>query len=303
MTKEVYLMKILNFGSLNIDYVYSVEHFVRAGETLASDRLELFAGGKGLNQSVALARAGAEVYHAGLIGAEGSLLRDMLTRSGADTRFVRTLSDTPCGHAIIQVSSAGENCILLHGGANHRVTEEMMDEVLSFFDRGDLLVLQNEINGLSTLIRKAKDRGLTVALNPSPFNQIIAEVDLSLIDWLILNETEGRDMTGEADTEGILSSLLTRNPDIRIVLTLGGDGALYADRAARIRQAIFPATVVDTTAAGDTFTGFFFASITSGGSPEDALRLASAAASVTVSRKGAAPSIPTLDEVTSLKKL
>ena len=290
-------MKILNFGSLNIDYVYSVEHFVRAGETLASDKLELFAGGKGLNQSVALARAGAEVYHAGLIGAEGEMLRAMLVNSGADDRFVRTLPNIPCGHAIIQVSAAGENCILLHGGANHAVTEEMMDEVLSFFDTGDLLVLQNEVNALPTLIEKAKARGMTVALNPSPFNDVILSLDLQQIDWLILNETEGCEITKQTEPEKILDTLLTGNPHMRIVLTLGSKGSIYADKNTRIPQSIFPAKVVDTTAAGDTFTGFFFASVTAGKTPSEALRIASAASSITVSRKGAAPSIPTMDEV------
>ena len=290
-------MKILNFGSLNLDYVYSVDHFVRAGETLASTKLELFPGGKGLNQSVAFARAGAQVYHAGLIGTEGGMLRDVLAASGVDTQFVRTVEDISTGHAIIQVSPAGENCILLFGGANHRITEEMMDEVLSAFSAGDLLMLQNEINDPALLISKAKAKGLTVALNPSPFNEVMSDLELSMIDWLILNETEGCELSGKEEPEDILSALLARNPDLRIVLTLGSHGSLYADKDTRVRQAIFKAVAVDTTAAGDTFTGYFFTSVTSGRTPAQALKIASAASAIAVSRKGASPSIPTMDEV------
>lgn len=290
-------MKILNFGSLNLDYVYSVDHFVRAGETISSSLMEQFCGGKGLNQSVAFARAGADVYHAGCIGAEGGMLRRMLDDSGVNTRFVKTVPNVACGHAIIQVNKNGENCILLYGGANQAITEDFMDEVFSDFSEGDLLMLQNEVNGLATMIQKAKEKNMTVALNPSPFNEKITALDLSLIDWIILNETEGCEITGKQEAGDILDTLLERYPHMRVVLTLGSQGAIYADAARRTAQSIFPAHVVDTTAAGDTFTGFFFASVLSGESPETALRIASAASSITVSRKGAAPSIPTMQEL------
>lgn len=292
-------MKVLNFGSLNIDYVYSVDHFVRAGETLSSDRLEQFCGGKGLNQSVAFARAGSDTYHAGLIGVEGEFLRQMLVQSGVNTDLVRTVDGVSCGHAIIQVTHAGENCILLFGGANRMITESFMDEVLSGFAKGDLLMLQNEINGLPQIIKKAKDKGMTVAINPSPFNERITELDLTMIDWMILNETEGKEITGRESADDIISTLLSQYPHIKIVLTLGSDGAIYADREARASHGIFKTKVVDTTAAGDTFTGFFFSSVISGKTPAEALRIASAASAITVSRKGAAPSIPTISEVLS----
>ena len=290
-------MKILNFGSLNLDYVYSVDHFVRAGETISSSLMEQFCGGKGLNQSVAFARAGADVYHAGCIGAEGGILRRMLDDSGVNTKFVKTVSDVACGHAIIQVNKNGENCILLYGGANQAITDEFMDEVLSSFTEGDLLMLQNEINGLDKIIRKAKEKKMTVALNPSPFNEKITALDLSLIDWIILNETEGCEITGKQEASDILDTLLDHYPHMRVVLTLGSQGALYADTTRRVTQSIFPAHVVDTTAAGDTFTGYFFATLMSGAAPYTALRTATAASTLAVSRKGAAPSIPTATEV------
>ena len=290
-------MKVLNFGSLNIDYVYRVHHFVRAGETIASQSMETFCGGKGLNQSVAFAKAGAQVFHAGAIGTEGTMLTDMLAASGADVSFVRTLQGIPSGHAIIQVNDEGENCIMLCGGANQTQDESFVDEVLSHFNAGDLLMLQNEINAPATIAKKAKDRGLLVALNPSPMNDAITEELLSYVDFLILNETEGNEITGKASEEEILMNLRSRYPAMKIILTLGSRGALYEDGANRATQGIFKVTAVDTTAAGDTFTGYFFSSLLNGKTPGESLRIASAASALAVSRMGAAPSIPTMDEV------
>lgn len=295
-------MKVLNFGSLNIDYVYRVHHFVRAGETIASRSMETFSGGKGLNQSVAFAKAGARVFHAGAVGAEGKMLTDILRRSGADTSFVRTLEHIPSGHAIIQVNDEGENCIMLCGGANQTQDEPFINEVLSHFDAGDLLMLQNEINDPALIAKKAKGKGLLVALNPSPMNEAITEELLSYVDFLILNETEGKEITGKEDKEEILSELRRRYPEMKIILTLGSRGSLYEDEGGRVTQSIFKVTPVDTTAAGDTFTGFFFTSLLGGKSPAESLRVASAASALAVSRMGAAPSIPTMDEVDQFLK-
>ena len=295
-------MKILNFGSLNIDYVYSVDHFVRAGETLASSALNLFCGGKGLNQSVAFAKAGADTYHAGSIGKEGAMLTDMLLSAGVNTELVTVKDDVSCGHAIIQVNAHGENCILLDGGANHTISNEMVDSVLSSFGEGDMLMLQNEINNIPYIISEAKKKGMTIALNPSPFNSDIPGFGLDKIDWLILNETEGQEITGKSEADDIIAELEAKYPDMKVVLTLGKMGAIYAYKGERASHAIFDAPVVDTTAAGDTFTGYFFAEIMNDGTPAEALRIASAASAIAVSRKGAAPSIPTRDEVAELLK-
>lgn len=293
-------MKILNFGSLNIDYVYSVDHFVRAGETLASSSLELFCGGKGLNQSVAFAKAGADTYHAGSIGKEGAMLTDMLVSAGVKTSLIAVREDISCGHAIIQVNSHGENCILLYGGANHTISDDMVDEVLSHFGDGDMLMLQNEINNIPYIIGQAKKKGMIIALNPSPFNSEILGFGLDKIDWLIINETEGQELTGKSDPEEIIETLGATYPEMRVVLTLGKRGAIYAYKGERVSHGIFDTPVVDTTAAGDTFTGYFFSEITSGSPPAEALRIASSASAIAVSRKGAAPSIPTRSEVIDL---
>ena len=293
-------MKVLNFGSLNIDYVYGVDHFVRAGETISSNSLQLFCGGKGLNQSVAFARSGAETYHAGAVGKDGGMLLDMLKSAGANTDFVRVREDAASGHAIIQVSKSGENCILLHGGANQTMDDAFVDEVLSNFGTGDLLMLQNEINDLDYIIRTAKARGMFVVLNPSPFDEKILALDLSLLDAIIVNETEGNGLSGKTDPDEILAELLTRYPEMKIVLTLGKHGAVYADAKTRATCDIIKTDVKDTTAAGDTFTGYFFSALMRGEVPAKALQIATAASAITVSRMGAAPSIPTVDAVRAL---
>lgn len=289
-------MKILNFGSLNLDYVYSVDHFVAEGETLASSVRNTFCGGKGLNQSVALARAGARVYHAGCIGPEGGMLSDMLLCAGVNVKHVKEV-DTPTGHAIIQVDPKGRNCILLFGGANQCNDPAYIDEVLTDFDAGDWLVLQNEISSLSHLIASAKQKGMIVVLNPSPFDKSLIDAGLGSVDYLLLNETEGKQLTGYEAPADILHAIRASFPTLKVVLTLGKDGCIYDDGQTCVSHGIYDVKAVDTTAAGDTFTGFFISAISQGASPACAIRRASAASAIAVSRPGAAPSVPTSDEV------
>lgn len=289
-------MKILNFGSLNLDLVYQMPHFVRAGETLSSLSFTRNVGGKGLNQSVALARAGAQVWHAGLVGEDGGMLRDFLDGYGVDTRFVRTV-DQPSGHAVIQVEPAGNNCIFLYGGANQCVTEEFIREALEPFEPGDFLILQNEINSIDRIIELAAERGMQVVLNPSPVAENLKKLPLEKVSWFILNEIEGAELSGETEPERILDKLTALYPYAQIVLTLGGDGSVYAGRGERIAQGAYTVRAVDTTAAGDTFTGFFFAAVAEDVAVGEALKRASKASSISVTRPGAAASIPALDEV------
>lgn len=290
------MAKILNFGSLNIDYVYQVDHFVRAGETLASQGRSLFPGGKGLNQSVALAKAGGEVYHAGKIGADGKFLAALMQEAGVRTELLdQTGSAT--GQAIIQVNGAGQNCILLHHGANYEITGEYIERVLSQFGAGDILVLQNEINQIGTLIERAFEKGMRIAFNPSPIDSGVKAYALEKISWFLMNEIEGRELTGESEPERIVAKMAWLYPRSRVVLTIGKAGVLYQGDGAFCAHGTYRVSVVDTTAAGDTFTGFFISSVCAGKPVEEALRLASVASSIAVSRKGAAVSIPALEEV------
>ena len=269
-------MKVLNLGSLNLDYVYSVDHMVLPGETLSSYGMETFCGGKGLNQSIALARAGAEVYHAGLVGDGGEILIDTCREAGVHTDFIQKL-EGPCGHTIIQVDKNGQNCILLYGGSNQKMTKEYIDTVLGHFDKGDILLLQNEVNLVDYMIDQAYAKQMMIILNPSPYNSALDTCDYSKVSMFLMNEIEGAQVTGKQEPEEILQELRKRYPTVKTVLTLGGDGAVYQDGDSICRQAIFPVKAVDTTAAGDTFTGYFITSIIEKMEPSEGLKLAAKA--------------------------
>ena len=287
---------ILNFGSVNIDNCYQVREFVRAGETISALEVTRHAGGKGFNQSVALARAGAKVCHAGCIGEDGLFLRDMLRAAGVDTDYLR-VTDTPTGNAIIQVNSRGENCIILYTGANGSVTKDFADEVLERFGPEDLLLIQNEISSLPYIIDKAKEKGMRIAFNPSPMNSGVTQEMLGAADWLFVNQVEASEITGAEGRENCLRALSALFPHTAVIMTLGSDGVVYRDEKQSLSHGIYPVNTLDTTGAGDTFTGFFLGALASGGSVEYALELASKAAAISVTRHGAAESIPTLNEV------
>ncbi len=289
-------MKVLNFGSLNVDYVYQVDHMVQPGETQASSGMEIFLGGKGFNQSVALAQAGAEVFHAGLIGSDGQAFLGACGEYGIHTEYIRTIEGRS-GHTIIQVDKSGQNCILLYGGSNRALTKEFIDEVLQNFDAGDFLLLQNEVNLLDYIMDRAWERGMKIVLNPSPFDDGLKPCDFSKVYCFLLNEIEGMQLTGETDLKKIPDRILEKYPDAKVVLTLGGEGSVYADQNTTVRQDIFKVDVVDTTAAGDTFTGYFIAGLMEGRPVEEILRIAAKASAIAVSRKGASPSIPSREEV------
>ena len=289
-------MKVLVFGSLNIDHVYQVPHFLRPGETMDSTAYSRNAGGKGLNQAIALARAGQDTAFAGAIGPDGLFLRDTLMEAGVDTSHVQVLA-AATGHAIIQVEATGGNAILLFGGTNRMITREMAQSVLSTFAAGDCVLLQNEISCGKEILQSAKEKGLRVALNPSPASPDLHAWPLELADWLILNEVEGEDLTGASQPQAMLDELNRRFPHTAIVLTLGENGAFYRDGHQQLHQPAIPVKAVDTTAAGDTFTGYFLASVLAGKDPAFALRIAAHAAAVAVTRPGAGASIPIATEV------
>ena len=266
-------MKVLSFGSLNIDYVYHVDHIVNKGETLSSSSLDVIAGGKGLNQSIALAKAGAEVYHAGKIGAEGTFLLDWCKENGVNTDWVEIEPDTKTGHAIIQVDEHAENCIVLFGGSNQKQTKEQIDKTMEAFGKGDVLLLQNEINHLPYLIDKAYEKEMMVILNPSPMNEKIFECDLKKVSLFLLNEVEGEQISGVKDEKEMCAKLREKYSDAKFVLTLGSKGAYYFDQENMYLQEAFKVDAVDTTAAGDTFTGYFVAEMLNGSKIERALQI------------------------------
>lgn len=293
-------MRVLSFGSMNIDYVYSVPHIILPGETLSSTQRNIFIGGKGLNQSIAMARAGLDVYHAGKTGKDGTALLDALKENGVNTDHVK-VEDALSGHTVIQVNEEGQNSIILFKGTNYMMTSDFIDEVLSDFGKGDTLVLENEINLLDEIIDKAYDRGMTVVLNPSPFEEKLLGYHLDKVSIFMINEIEGNQISGISaeDPKGILDWFAENYPEAEVILTLGSAGAWYSGNGERVFQQAVKVKAVDTTSAGDTFSGYFIAGRSMGYDVGKSLALAAKASSITVSRPGAAPSIPRIDEVLS----
>lgn len=289
-------MKILNLGSMNVDNVYKVDEFLLPGETKLSQGLNLFCGGKGLNQSIAAVRAGNEVWHAGLVGEDGGMLLDKLAENGVNTSLIRQVPGKG-GHTVIQVNRQGQNCILLYGGTNRMLTREIIDDIFDTFGPEGAVLLQNEINLLPYVMETAHRRGLPIFFNAAPMDEQVHQCDLSLVDWLIVNEVEGQQLAGDCPEEDILPVLSQKYPGMSILLTLGSRGAACLHRGEKHTIGVCSVKPVDTTAAGDTFSGYFMYGVLKGLAIPDCLRLATAASALCVGRAGAADSVPLKAEV------
>lgn len=291
------MMNVLVFGSANIDRTYAVDHIVQPGETISCARFETHCGGKGFNQAIALSRAGAHVAFAGAIGPDGAMLEQALIAEGIDISCL-IHSDHPTGHAVIQVTPQAQNSIIIDRGANASITPEDVDAAIGRFSPGDLIVLQNEISSFGEIITAAHEKGMVIALNPSPIDEALLSLDLSRVDYLLVNEIEGAALSGFEDPERILHALHDSFPHTCIVLTLGGEGGMLIETGGGFfcfePLAVSP---VDTTAAGDTFTGYFLAEAISGSDMAHALEMARIASGISVTRHGAACSIPFRSEV------
>ncbi len=291
-------MKIINFGSLNIDHVYPVEHIVRPEETLRAAKANYFPGGKGLNQSIAVARAGGEIFHAGCVGMnDGGYLLNILEKNGVNTTLIRK-KELPTGNAFIQVTPEGNKSIIVCGGANLSVTEDQIEYTVAQLRRGDILLLQNEINGIETIVEKALAAGARIALNPSPFTKNLRDLPLDKLSYIFVNRFEASEFTGESplDLEALIPAIKRTFPMAETVLTLGVKGAMLITKEDTYYQKIYEAPVKDKTAAGDALVGFYLATSMNGASPKDSLMMGVKAASITVSRAGAASSIPMVEE-------
>lgn len=297
-------MKILCFGSINFDYIYQVDHFVEAGETMPCIQLDIASGGKGLNQAVAASNAGANTYFAGSVGSDGLELIDTLIRYGVNTDFAVVNKDVKTGHAIIQNNAQGDNCILAYKGANGAITTNMIDGTIEKFEAGDYLLVQNEINNMDKVVECAHKKGMIVVLNPSPILPNIHKLSNEIIDYIVLNEVEACQLTGlnindiknsifKDETKKLLiDALKDKYPKTKIILTLGEHGSVYYYKKEYFAQMAYKVKAVDTTAAGDTFMGYFIAKLSLGYSVKEAMDVASKASSIAVTKLGAAPSIP-----------
>lgn len=282
---------ILNFGSCCIDNVYQVPAFVKPGETLPCTDYQIHAGGKGLNQSLALAYAGAQVVHAGKVGQDGVWMRTLLDEAGVDVTQLKVI-DSPSGHAVIQVTPEGENAIVIHGGANQEMHSIDLEEAISAMPAGSILLIQNEMNRLAEIIELAHHKALRIVFNAAPMTEQVNEYPLQLIEVFVVNELEGAALTGESVPEKIADQMVRRFPKSRTVLTLGEQGAIFVDSEQRLSQAAFEVTTNDATGAGDTFTGYFLSGYARNKPVEECLNIACKAAAICVTRPGAASSIP-----------
>lgn len=280
-------MAIYTLGSINIDHVYHVPHLVNAGETLAAIRYAKGLGGKGANQSVAAAKAGAKVFHIGATCQDADWALDELHSYGVDITHIAQLN-TPTGHAIIQVDPQAENSIILFPGANRQIGDAHAAHALARAKPGDVLLVQNETSAQSATLQLAAKMGLRVLYTPAPFDLGPLKTAIPFATLLLMNEGEAAEMT----------AALGGLPPCDVIITKGADGAeWHSPNAALLTIPSFRVTPVDTTGAGDCFAGTIAAALDAGLPPEQALRRATAAAALQVTRPGAAAAMPTAAEV------
>lgn len=285
-------MTIFNLGSINADLFYSLPHLPQPGETLASDGFSRGLGGKGTNMSVAAARAASHVVHIGAVGEDGAWARERLTEYGVDTRHITKVGDAT-GHAIIMVEASGENAIVLHPGANHAITSDMLTAAFETATDQDIFICQNETNAQRDAAEMASGRGMRVAYAAAPFEAEAVQAVLPLLDLLVLNEVEA-DQLSQA-----MGCPVEDLPIRDIVVTLGADGCRWhnTDTGKTVTLPAIAVTPVDTTGAGDTFTGYLLAGLDQMMPMEQALSRAIKAAAIMVTRHGTADVIPDLKDL------
>ena len=289
-------MKVLCFGSANLDHVYKVNHFTAPGETQGCLEYAVKCGGKGVNQAIAMSLAGNETYFAGIIGNDGTLLKDALVGKNVNIDYLK-ISNKPTGHAIIEVDQSGQNHILLYGGTNKEIDFEYIDEVLSHFSTGDVVVLQNEINNVPYIIDRCYEKEMKIFFNAAPYDESIQNYPIEKVTWLVVNEIESAALSGEENYEKMLQVLKQKYPHTNILFTMGKDGSRVLTNNEDVKVEAMKVNAIDTTGAGDTYIGYFVKGILEGFSLVESANLATKASAIAVTRFGAVDSIPSYDEV------
>lgn len=289
-------MKVLCFGSANLDHVYKVDHFTAPGETQGCLEYGIKCGGKGVNQAIAMALAGNDTYFAGIIGSDGGLLKDALVDKGVCIDYMK-ISDKPTGHAIIEVDQSGQNHILLYGGTNKEIDFEYIDEVLSHFSKGDIVVLQNEINNVPYIIERCYEKEMKIFFNAAPYDTAVQNYPIEKVTWLVVNETEGAALSDEEDYEKILQTLKQKYPHTHILFTMGKEGSRVLTDKEDVKVEALKVNAVDTTGAGDTYIGYFVRGIVEEMPLLETAQMATKASAIAVTRFGAVDSIPSYEEV------
>lgn len=289
-------MKVLCFGSANLDHVYKVDHFTVPGETQGCLEYNIKCGGKGVNQAIAMALAGNDTYFAGIIGSDGGLLKDALVDKGVHIDYMK-ISNKPTGHAIIEVDQSGQNHILLYGGTNKDIDFEYIDEVLSHFSKGDIVVLQNEINNVPYIIERCYEKEMKIFFNAAPYDIAVKNYPIEKVTWLVVNETEGATLSNEEDYEKIIQTLKQKYPHTHILFTMGKEGSRVLTDKEDIKVEALKVNAVDTTGAGDTYIGYFVRGIVEEMPLLETAQMATKASAIAVTRFGAVDSIPNYEEV------
>lgn len=289
-------MKVLCFGSANLDHVYKVDHFTVPGETQGCLEYDIKCGGKGVNQAIAMALAANDTYFAGIIGSDGGLLKDALVDKGVHIDYMK-ISNKPTGHAIIEVDQSGQNHILLYGGTNKEIDFEYIDEVLSHFSKGDIVVLQNEINNVPYIIERCYEKEMKIFFNAAPYDIAVKNYPIEKVTWLVVNETEGAALSNEEDYEKIIQTLKQKYPHTHILFTMGKEGSRVLTDKEDIKVEALKVNAVDTTGAGDTYIGYFVRGIVEEMPLLETAQMATKASAIAVTRFGAVDSIPNYEEV------
>ncbi len=296
------LIDVVIVGSLNMDFIYRVKSLPSPGETLTALSYQRAAGGKGANQAVATARQGASVGMIGCVGQDdiGKTLVHGLAQDKINTEHVHAIEQAPSGMASIYVDDKGENNIVIVAGANALLDIQHVQNAKAMIQIARCLVCQFE-TPLASFIEAAtiaKQHGVTVILNPAPVRDFDAEL-LGLVDVLIVNEIEAKQLSRIDDTSAAAKALLALGPE-HVIVTLGEKGVMHSTKANSIHLPAFNVTAIDTTGAGDTFAGSLAAALATGLEMNLAIHRAQAAAAICVTRNGAQPSIPYKAEVDAL---
>lgn len=308
------MSRVLTVGSINMDIVARLERFPRRGETVMGSSLSYFPGGKGANQAISAARAGASSSLVGAVGGDdfGRVLRDYLGANGVDLAYVRTVEAEGSGTALILVAANSENEIVVLPGANSTVSPVDIEQVP--VAAGDVVTCQCEIPlwTVQAALVRGRSLGAVTLLNPAPAREVSHEV-LALADIVILNETELAALSGIPISQRVTRAVLTRavrslqdaaasrgTSPSAIIVTLGARGAVTFTGEDIVATAGHRVHAVDTTAAGDCFVGSLAARLALGDTLVQAVRYANLAASIAVQRHGAGPSLPLYEEVMSM---
>ena len=291
-------MSILVIGSVNVDTTYNLENFPKPGETISSLSKSRSVGGKGANQAIACKKLGGDVKFLACVGndVDADFIFKNMKEYGVDTTNI-IKKDVDTGTALINVDKTGQNEIVLDHGANYAITIQDIDDNIELLDECDILILQMEIpqEVNEYAIKKAKEKGVFVILNPAP-SEFEVENILDKVDLFVPNENEILRYSTKDNLEEAANELLDKNLKA-VIITLGENGSEYFSKAENVKQDAIKVNVVDTTSAGDSYIGAMAVMLDKKKSIKEAMEFATKVSSKTVTKKGSGESIPTIDEI------